>query len=299
VRRKSSTGMSSAVGVIGLGTVGAAVLEGLVCIGRCSEICGFDIDNAKLREAGVWAADSLNNAITRSDILILCLPTLFNESLQDYDIGALRRVVATISENAFAGPVVIRSTVTPGTCDRLAHEFAGVNIVHNPEFLTARTAVADFVAQPHVVCGRTAACDDRAFNLFVAWCKEVWPHSRHSLCSAVESESMKLFANSFYAAKVMIFNEFHQLCQRHGYNYGTIRDLMLLNGWIAAHHTDVPGPDGLLGFGGACFPKDSAALEQFMARSDSPHDVITAVIRENVRIRSQSNGTDAQVPRHN
>ena len=41
---------------------------------------------------------------------------------------------------------------------------------------------------------------------------------------------------------------------------------MLKNGWINHMHTEVPGQDGKLGFGGACFPKDTAALLADMKR---------------------------------
>ena len=42
--------------------------------------------------------------------------------------------------------------------------------------------------------------------------------------------------------------------------------MMLNNKWINEMHTNVPGPDGLLGFGGACFPKDTNALYKYMEK---------------------------------
>ena len=55
---------------------------------------------------------------------------------------------------------------------------------------------------------------------------------------------------------------------------------MIKNGWINNMHTQVPGPDGQLGFGGACFPKDTRALNSYMAKNNSPHDILNSVINE-------------------
>ncbi len=63
-------------------------------------------------------------------------------------------------------------------------------------------------------------------------------------------------------------------------DYNVIKDLMLKNNWINPMHTNVPGPDGLLSYGGYCFPKDTNALLQFMKSMDSPHQVLEASINE-------------------
>ena len=48
---------------------------------------------------------------------------------------------------------------------------------------------------------------------------------------------------------------------------------MLKNGWINKMHTDVPGTDGKLGYGGACFPKDTQALCHYMNQKKTPNKV--------------------------
>jgi UDP-glucose 6-dehydrogenase len=57
------------------------------------------------------------------------------------------------------------------------------------------------------------------------------------------------------------------------------------NGWINPKHTNVPGHDGKLSFGGACFPKDIQALNSFMKNTNTPCKVITAVVEENKKMR--------------
>ena len=96
---------------------------------------------------------------------------------------------------------------------------------------------------------------------------------------------MKIFCNSFYASKIQLFNEYYMLCQQNGSDYNRIRDLMLKNEWINEMHTQVPGPDGKLGYGGACFPKDTNALQKYMEGVESPCDVLKSVIVSRNRLR--------------
>ena len=92
--------------------------------------------------------------------------------------------------------------------------------------------------------------------------------------------------NSFYASKVMLFNEYYLLCSKNGSNYNVIKNLMLKNNWINSMHTSVPGPDGKLGYGGACFPKDTQALCEYMKSYNTPSSVLESVIDENNVVRN-------------
>ena len=102
-----------------------------------------------------------------------------------------------------------------------------------------------------------------------------------SICDSLESESMKIMCNCFYASKIMIFNEYSALCRNNGANFDKIRELMLKNNWINPMHTIVPGTDGKLGYGGACFPKDTLALCEYMSQNGSINNVLSSVIKEN------------------
>ena len=54
---------------------------------------------------------------------------------------------------------------------------------------------------------------------------------------------------------------------------------------ISHSHTQVPGPDGRSGFGGACFPKDTNALSAFAGTDHL--SILKLVIAENNNVRSQ------------
>ena len=82
-----------------------------------------------------------------------------------------------------------------------------------------------------------------------------------------------------------------------GCNYDNVKDLMLKNKWINPMHTDVPGPDGKLSYGGYCFPKDTNALLNHMKRENTPSMVLEATVLErnimrddnvNVKLKSKT-----------
>ena len=64
---------------------------------------------------------------------------------------------------------------------------------------------------------------------------------------------------------------------------------MLKNNWINPMHTNVPGPDGSLSYGGACFPKDTNALLQYMKNMETPHLVLENIVKERNEMRPYKN----------
>ena len=68
-------------------------------------------------------------------------------------------------------------------------------------------------------------------------------------------------------------------------NYNNVKELMLKNNWFTPHHTHVPGPDGKLSYGGACFPKDTSALLEHMKVLETPHMVLDSVVKERNTMR--------------
>ena len=91
---------------------------------------------------------------------------------------------------------------------------------------------------------------------------------------------MKLYCNAFYSVKIQFFNELFEFSSSMDCNFDRIRDLMLKNKWINPMHTNVPGQDGLLSYGGACFPKDTNALLNHMKRMETSHMVLKATVKE-------------------
>lgn len=263
------------IGISGLGFVGTAIKKSLFLKG-CKNIVEYD----KYKDGGVGSFEDL----LETDILFLCLPTQYDENCGQYELSAIEDTLAKLKSSNYKGALILKSTVLPQTTDQLAKKY-GLQLVHNPEFLTARTAFDDFHNQSHVVLGRSFNCYDENVDLVIQFYTHFYPSAKISVCSSCESESMKMFTNSFYAVKVQFFNELYLLCSETGADYNTVKKMMLDNGWINPMHTDVPGPDGKLSYGGLCFPKDTNALLKFMERNGSKHGVLKATVKERNSMR--------------
>ena len=85
--------------------------------------------------------------------------------------------------------------------------------------------------------------------------------------------------------KIQFFNEIYDLCNKIDIDYNVVKDSMIKNGWINKMHTSVPGSDGKLSYAGACFPKDTNALLEFMKKNNIIHDVLESTIIERNNIR--------------
>jgi nucleotide sugar dehydrogenase len=267
------------ISVIGLGFVGGSMLKSFEIKNNDNKyvIYGYD----KYKNGGVGKLEECLD----SEIIFLALPTEYNHSLSEYDKRPMFSVLDELEKYNYCNSIVIKSTVEPTTTEKLQEKYKNMNFIHNPEFLTARTAFEDFHNQTHIVLGKSSKCDDKYMDVLYIFYHELYPNAEISKCASVESESMKIFCNSFYSVKIQFFNELYLLTRKIGGNYEKIVELMIKNNWINPMHTNVPGPDGKLSYGGLCFPKDTNALLQCMIKNNSEHKVLESCIEERNKMR--------------
>jgi nucleotide sugar dehydrogenase len=265
------------ISIIGLGFVGNAIYKSLKL--KQVNVIGYD----KYKENTNSFQECLN-----SQIMFLCLPTIYDDILKSYDKSCIIETLELLEKNNYNGLIVIKSTVEPETTKLLSDQYSNLKLIHNPEFLTARTAFDDFHNQSHIVLGLTKNINDNDIQILKTFYNHLYPNADISLCDSTESESMKIFCNCFYSVKVQFFNELFLLCQKNNSNYNNIVKLMLKNNWINPMHTQVPGPDGELSYGGYCFPKDTNALLQYMKNKKSLSKVLEATINERNLMRNDN-----------
>ena len=266
--------MISTIGIIGLGFVGGAILKSFQIKGINVE--GYD----KYKNGGIGNFENMY----QKDFLFLCLPTPYNNLNNKYDLSSIEDTCKLLKNHKFQGIIIIKSTVEPETTNLLSEKYYS-KIIHNPEFLSAATAFEDFHHQTHIVLGKGTNISNIELQTLKNFYLYYYPEAEISLVTSKESESMKIFVNSFYATKIQFFNELYLVCQENSCDYKVIKNLMLKNKWINPMHTQVPGSDGLLSYGGACFPKDTQALLEYMKRKKSRHQVLQAVLDERNTMR--------------
>ena len=263
------------IGIVGLGVVGNAIY--VYFKKTYSNTIGYD----KYKHIGEI------NVILDCNIVYLCLPTLYDEEMKEYDKSSIYDICGYLSGFKYNGLVVIKSTVEPETCDFLAENY-NLKIIHNPEFLSANSALEDFENQNHIVLGKTKMIDDNDIHILKEIYTNLFPTAIITILDSKESELMKIGVNTFYAIKVQYFNELYLLSNNLGISYDNVKNTMLKNGWINPMHTLVPGTDGKLSYGGTCFPKDTNALNQYLIKKELPHNIIESTINEQIKIRNQS-----------
>jgi len=236
-----------------------------------------------------YTSNEVKNEI--SDGYIICLPTPSSVD-GSCDMSVINETLEQISKNkGGSARVLIKSTISLEGWEYIDKVYPHLEITFSPEFLTAANAVEDFKNQDTILFGSNTL-DTLVFGSTPAdkfWvdvftkCKEFTP----IYSSIPELIMTKYVRNSFLAVKVAFFNEIYDLCQeRNDIDYDEIASLAGLDDRIGKSHMQVPGPDGDRGFGGACFPKDTKALQATFQANDLKPYILSSVIRANNRIRN-------------
>ena len=191
--------MNTIIGVCGIGVVGSAIAE-------CFE--NKNINVIKYDKYNNNSYDNIDKLLV-SDIIFLCLPTTYSDEKKEYDKSSLTEVCSFLVLKNYTGIVVIKSTIEPGSCRNLKNKF-NLNILHNPEFLSMRTAKKDFENQNHIVIGGDTN-NDKNISSLLNFYKKYWVNAEFSLITYEESELMKIGVNCFYSVKIQFFNELYKL----------------------------------------------------------------------------------------
>tara|TARA_B100000401_G_scaffold437220_1_gene382313 strand:+ start:56 stop:898 length:843 start_codon:yes stop_codon:yes gene_type:complete len=261
------------VAIIGYGFVGKAVYSAI----------REDVDIVKIDPAlGTDLNDLLN---FKPDFIFVCLPTPM-QSNGSQDLSILKNVFNQLKENKLSGNIILKSTVTP---ENLLALNSKIDFVYNPEFLREKTAESDFINAKLILFGGSEQLCKEASRFYLKYtkCKQ----KEHQLTDQLTASLVKYSINSFLATKVIFFNQLKSLCQATGedLDWENLIKITSIDERIGDSHMNVPGHDGRNGFGGACFPKDIAALDSFSSKLDFDFSLIREVIKINNQIRSVYN----------
>ena len=264
--------MQKTIGVIGNGFVGNAVAKGFE---NHLDVLIYDLDDTR-------STHSYEDTL-QCDFVFVCLPTpMIDAEGGRCNLSILDKFFKEASEVNTQATFIIKSTVPIGTTERLCNEYPNMNIIHNPEFLTAANAEYDFVNADRHVFGGSSNLVSSVAKMY----QSIFPSIPIIKMKSTESECVKYFANCFLAAKVMIFNEMKMLCNELGdVSYDNIMDGVCSDDRIGHSHTHVPGPDGDYGLGGTCFPKDINSLINTMIDNGVDPMILKSVWDQNKNYR--------------
>ena len=286
--------MSSRICVVGTGYAGIACTLGLASLGWSVVVHDPQsdrIENLKhgippFRELGVEEAlrthlasgalifeESLENAARDAHVIVLAVETPSRED-GSADLSALDFVLLQLSKLEFESyrTIVVRSTVPPGTCDRIARETQDwANVICAPEFLSEGSALADFLNPDRIVVGTESTAAALPYvRLFEKLEKPVVFTTR---CNA---ELIRACANAFVALKVSFANEVASLCDATG---AGAHDVLRGIGYDQRIGFDSLAPG--IGFGGPSFEKDLRSMNYVAQQMNTGSQLFSAMLRTN------------------
>ncbi len=264
------------IGILGQGYVGSAIKVGFET--HYKNISIFDKYN-KSR----CTVSSLKELTESSEVIFVCLPTPMKEN-GECDIGIVEKEIVRINKySTHKKIVVIKSTVPPSTTKKINNNNKNIDVIFNPEFLTERNFIEDFKKQNRIVLGGNKKPVDTVQQVYT----KVFPNTTIIKTDSTTAEMIKYFTNTFLATKVSFANEMKIICNEIDVDYDEVVEYSLHDQRIGKSHLGVPGPDGKLGFGGSCFPKDINALIYFAKQKGIDLDVLKSVWETNLKVRPE------------
>jgi UDPglucose 6-dehydrogenase len=220
-------------------------------------------------------------AVRDSDAVFIAVGTPSRRGDGHADLTYLFAAAEEIARGLVEGGVVVtKSTVPVGTGRKLQALFGKVRpdltieVASNPEFLREGSAIEDFMRPDRVVVGVET---EHARQVLDRLYRPLNLSQTPILFTSLETaELIKYATNSFLATKVTFINEIADLCERIGADVqevarGLGSDRRIGNKFLH------PGP----GYGGSCFPKDTAALLRIAEEANVSLRIVESVVSVN------------------
>ena len=271
------------IGIVGRGFVGSAVQFGFSPnVGCDAEVRVYDVDPNK-------STHTLEETINKSDFVFLSVPTPSNKD-GSINIDILDDALNNINEvSECRNAILVRSTVTPGTTQKLQMKYIDLNLLFNPEYLTERSAKFDFINQSRFIIGSGEATISKMYSENLAdLFRDRFGESTSILETNYETaEMIKYMNNCFFVTKVSFMNEMYKVAEKSNVDWKQAVSGFVTDGRIGHTHLDVPGPDGKFGFGGSCFPKDIRAMIKHADGIGVDVNVLKAAWETNLQVRPE------------
>jgi UDPglucose 6-dehydrogenase len=293
------------VGVVGLGYVGLATATAFAAHGI--DVVGFDIDARRRRAVAggrspvfdpglpellrsvtksgrFTVASTLQTVIDNSDLIFLSVPTPSRPN-GAIDLAFLRSAASAVgtaigSTRGWVS-VIVKSTVLPGTVDRVVEPIlqrrsgrvpgADFGVGSNPEFLSEGTMVEDATHPHRVIIGISEPRTERLLRaVYSRFDAPILTMSRSA------AELVKYASNGMLATRVSYANEIARVAELAGVDVYQVMEGVGLDPRIGPLFLRA-GP----GFGGSCFTKDLRALVAFGRAGGLPMDLAVSVLAVN------------------
>lgn len=192
----------------------------------------------------------------------------------------ISNVIDVINNTPASVPILIKSTIDLEGLKIIRDQFPDHSITFSPEFLRAESAVEDMQNLKYTILSNGPMCD-----FWKEFFTRVYPDLIFYEYSIENCIAIKYFENSFLATKLSFFNEMFDFCNASGLDFYAVRDGLIKDPRIGDSHTFVHPELGFRGWGGYCFPKDTAALLNMAEKKGVDLNTLRAAVDYNKTIR--------------
>ncbi|OGM04085.1 hypothetical protein A2715_04895 [Candidatus Woesebacteria bacterium RIFCSPHIGHO2_01_FULL_39_32] len=229
----------------------------------------------------------------KCDIIFVCVPTPYDFAKKKANFTIVNEVVKKVAPNKI---VVLKSTVWPGFTEKLQKKYSKLYILFNPEFLSRKTARADFEIPDRQILGYTSRSKPKTQEIM-----SILPKGKYQkIVKASDAELIKYAHNVFGAIRIIYANHLYEVCKKLKGNYENVRDGFAASEFIGPgilrymtiFHNDKRG------YGGPCFPKDVNSYIEFCDTLRVPAELIKATRSANRRILKEQHLTEHKVEKY-
>ena len=225
------------------------------------------------------------------EMVFIAVPT--PTTPEGFDSSVVESVLPLVGRGKTA---VIKSTMQPGSTEKLAEKFPDIFLMHSPEFLREKTARRDAANPDRNIVGIVS--DTPEYRARAEAVLAVLPPAPVARVVGVrEAELIKYIGNCFLMTKVVFFNVMYDLAAAQNLDWEEIRSLVAADPRIGPSHTRIFHESGhggpkARGAGGHCFIKDFAAIaelyEDLLPEDRRGRAVLAAIEEKNAELLRKS-----------
>ncbi|MDO8552903.1 MAG: hypothetical protein Q7S01_05305 [bacterium] len=224
--------------------------------------------------------------IKEAEIVFVCVPTPTKPG--GFDSSIVEAGVGLVGKGKIA---VIKSTLLPGTTERIQKKYPDRIVLCSPEFLSVATAAWDAAHPFSNIVGMPK--DTPKHRAAAKKVHAVLPQVPYAVTTkSVEAEIIKYSHNASGYVQVVLFNFMYDLAQKMGATWDVIQKAIEADPMVSNRYARPLHKSGR-GAGGFCFIKDFAALRELYEKN-LPHDkagnaALRAIELKNIALLKQTN----------
>lgn len=187
-------------------------------------------------------------------------------------------VLEVIRDTPIDIPILIKSTISLEVWREIKLQFPAHKVAFSPEFLKAISSIEDLAESTSFIVSGSNVSFWRKFY------KKRFPKAKIRLTAPEEAIMIKYMRNAYLATKVSFFNQVFDLCSSLNIDFESVRHGIASDNRIGASHTFVDDTFAR-GWGGFCFPKDTAALLKIADENQVTLSLLKTAVEYNQDIR--------------